>query len=75
MRIYAPCVASFVVACLLGGATAGCGNASNPNLSPISEQAVDRHQQAIRYAQELAGKNQRAEKKAMGRIARSGQRQ
>ena len=73
MRIYAPCVASFVVACLLGGATAGCGNASNPNLSPISEQAVDCHQEAIRYTQDLAGKNQRAEKKAMGRIARSAQ--
>jgi hypothetical protein len=74
MRTNAPCVAAYVVGCLLSGATAGCGNASNPILSPISEQAVDRHQQAIRYAQELAGKNQRAEKKAMGRIARSAQR-
>ncbi len=72
MRTYTPTgVAAFVTGCLLGGITAGCGDATNPNLSPISEHAVDRHQQALRYAQELAAKNQRAEQKAMARMARS----
>jgi hypothetical protein len=63
-------VATLMAAWLLSGMTAGCGEAPNPNLSPTPDQAADRHQQAIRYSQERAGKNRLAERKAMGRMAR-----
>lgn len=66
--------AALIAGWLLGGMTAGCGDSANPNLSPTPEQSADRHQDAIRYTQELAGKNQQAEKKTMARMARPSKR-
>jgi hypothetical protein len=62
-------VATTLSTWLLGGLTAGCGTSPNPNQSPTPDQAADRHQRAMRYTQELAGKNQQAERKAMSRMA------
>jgi hypothetical protein len=60
-----------LVAAWLGGARAGSTPASTSNLSPTPDQAADRHEQATRYSEELARKNQQAERKAMGRMTRS----
>jgi hypothetical protein len=67
--------AALMTACVAGAFTAGCDTTDRSNLSPTPDQAVDRHQQAIRYTEELASKNQQAERKVMSRMARPRPRQ
>jgi hypothetical protein len=70
MRMNTIRAAALTTAWLVSALTAGCDTAESSNLSPTSDQAVDRHRQAIRYTEELASKNQQAERKAMSRMAR-----
>ncbi len=56
---------------LIGAPGTGCAPAAPANLSPTPEQAPDRHENATRYSQELAQKNQEGERKVMSRMTRS----
>ena len=69
MRAGARLLALALGAWLVGPGT-GCTPAPPSNLSPTPDQAADRHEQATRYTQELARRNQEAERKAMSRISR-----
>jgi len=71
MRTRARLFALALAAAWLGGLGTGCTPAPPSNLSPTPDQATDRHEQAIRYTQELARRNQDAERKTMSRISRS----
>jgi hypothetical protein len=62
---------ALALAAALGGSGAGCGPAPPSNLSPSADQDTDRHEQANRYTQDRARKNQQAERKVMGRISGS----
>jgi hypothetical protein len=62
---------ALVLATALGGPGGGCGPAPPSNLSPTPDQDTNRHERAARYTQELARKNQQAERKVMGRITGS----
>ncbi len=64
-------LSAFVSISLLAGLSAGCGAPAQSNVSPTPEQDVERHEQAVRYANELASKNKQAEREAMSRIGRS----
>jgi hypothetical protein len=55
------------MAWMLGVAAIGCDATPPSNLSPTQNQAADRHEQAVRYSEERARKNQEAERKAMKR--------
>jgi len=71
MRTRARLVVLALAAAWLGAPGTGCTPAPPSNLSPTPDQAADRHEQATRYTQELARRNQEAERKAMNRISRS----
>jgi hypothetical protein len=47
-----------LAAAWLGGPGTGSTPARTSNLSPTPDQATDRHEQATRYSQELARRNQ-----------------
>lgn len=55
------------LACLVLGATLGCGSVSPSNLSPMPSEDAGRFERATRYTEELIKKNQDAEKKALSR--------
>jgi hypothetical protein len=55
------------MAWMFGLAAVGCDTAPPSNLSPTRDQAADRHEQAVRYSEQRARKNQEAERKAMNR--------
>ena len=74
MRMKTSRAAALMTASLICGLTAGCDATERSNLSPTPDQAVDRHREAIRYTQELASKNQQAERNAMSRMARPARR-
>jgi hypothetical protein len=71
MRTMARLLALALVAAWFGSPGSGCMPAPPSNLSPTPDQAADRHEQATRYSQDLARRNQEAERKAMSRISRS----
>jgi hypothetical protein len=52
---------------MLGVAAVGCDATAPSNLSPTADQAADRREQAVRYSEQRARKNQEAERKAMNR--------
>jgi hypothetical protein len=67
MRASVPRLLGLGLAWILGAAAAGCDTTLPSNLSPTPDQAVDRHEEALRYSEQRAHKNREAERKAMER--------
>jgi len=67
MRTSVPKLFVLGMAWALGAAAVGCDATSPSNLSLTPDQAADRHEQAVRYSEQRARKNQEAERKAMNR--------